>query len=117
MKFIITLLAIVLLFPALGFSADYSFSKQTIKVEQEKEYLKVIVTYDQKKEPIVYRVYPCGKVDRQDWKEISPNKEDMAGYYFNPSNISITLPTTGAIYDNGTGSLTADAIANTTIWR
>ena len=99
MKLIITLLAIVLaliFIPAWGFSADYSFSKQTIKVEQEKEYLKVVVTYDAKKEPIIYRVYPCGKVDRQDWKEISPNKEDTDLTYYSITAPSINLLDTQA---------------------
>ncbi len=82
------LVALVMLSPTFVFSADYYFSKETIKVTQEKDYLVVTVVNKQIKEPIVYRIYPCGKVDKSEWKEIAPNKEPVATvWYSNPTDI------------------------------
>ena len=49
--------------------------ERKIQVDQKKEYLQVTV-YPKDTQPIVYRIWPCGKIERMEWKEIAGNKEN-----------------------------------------
>jgi hypothetical protein len=43
----------------------------------------------------VYRIYPCGKVEKLTWKEIAPNTERTSPYFIDNSTL---------YYNNGSGS-------------
>jgi hypothetical protein len=49
-----------------------------IEVVKQKEYLEITV-YPKDSKPVIYRIWPCGSVERQEWKEISGNKEVTTG--------------------------------------
>jgi len=105
---LMVILVLLFLLPMLAPAADYSFDKQVIKVEQEKDYLVVTIINKQVKEPIVYRIYPCGKVDKKEWKELAPNKEPETIWRSYPTivpDILTITPYATELY-NGTGSLT-----------
>jgi hypothetical protein len=52
--------------------------KRSISIQDKEKYLEVTV-YPHKADPIVYRIWPCGKIERMEWKEIAGNKETTAG--------------------------------------
>ena len=45
-----------------------------IEVVKEKEFLTITI-YPKDSKPVICRVWPCGLIERQEWKEISGNKE------------------------------------------
>lgn len=74
------LIGLALVLPMSVFAADYTFKERVIKVVQMKEYLEVTIVNDKIKEPIIYRIYPCGEVQMQEWKKLAPNKEPDTAY-------------------------------------
>jgi hypothetical protein len=48
--------------------------ERKIQVDKTKDYLEITV-YPKDAKPIVYRVWPCGKIDKMVWKEVAPNEE------------------------------------------
>jgi hypothetical protein len=72
-----------------------------IIVEDTTEYLELTV-YPKDEKPIIYRVWPCGKIERMEWKEIAPNTERTGGAFSGTSyrwgaNTTLTIPSTQTI--------------------
>jgi hypothetical protein len=85
----------VFVFVGTAVATDYTFKEQVIKVEQKKDYLEITVVNKQLKEPIVYRIYPCGEVQMQEWKQLAPNKEPAQSRLF--SGTTLSLPNNYAV--------------------
>ena len=54
--------------------------KETAKIEVAKEKLFILVTVTTKEGKVLkYRVYPCGQVEMEQWKELAPNVDRTTG--------------------------------------
>lgn len=98
MKKIITLTLAMVFMSSLAWAETFKFIEESkekapaierkIVIEKAKEYLEITV-YPKDSKPIVYRIWPCGLVQRMEWKDISPNLE---------ANYSTFTTTTNPIY-------------------
>ena len=60
--------------------------ERKIQVDKAKDYLEITV-FPKESKAIVYRVWPCGKIEKMEWKEISRNIETN-------ESVFITYPAT-----------------------
>lgn len=88
MKKLILALLVVLAMCSLVFAETYTFPDQKdsrkIEVKQDKEFLEVIC-YPKGQKPILYRVYPCGRIEKMEFREIAPNVENSGVIRWGPS--------------------------------
>lgn len=80
MRFIVVaLLAVFIAAPAMAVDTytfpekEKAFTKK-IEVDKKGEYLEITV-YVSKDKTVIYRLYPCGEVQKQEWKQLAPNVE------------------------------------------
>jgi hypothetical protein len=115
MKLFLVICTAIFLFVGTAMATDYTFKEQTIKVEQKKDYLEITIVNKQMndstplvhntliqvslvpsrslKEPMIYRVYPCGEVQMQEWKQLAPSKEQQTQpnfYWSSGNNLTLT---------------------------
>jgi hypothetical protein len=107
MRKVIILTAFLVLMASSAWAETYQFitpseSKEVkkevtrkIEVVREKEYLTITI-YPKDSKPVIYRVWPCGSVERQEWKEISANQERSGSSFattataiWSPANVSL----------------------------
>lgn len=91
LRWIVTIsLVLALVVPCTAEVYKFEDNKQEprkIEVTKEKDYLTVTV-YPKGQAPIIYRVYPCGEVQKQEWKRLSENVERQ---HWGPSHYGVTL--------------------------
>ena len=74
---------------------EFTQKGETRKIEarHKQDFLELTV-YPKDQKPVIYRVWPCGRIEKMEWKELSPNAENTIRwngiYQINPSN-SLTL--------------------------
>ena len=85
MRKILLAILILLFTGSVGFAETYTFPDQKdsrkIEVKQEKDFLEVTV-YPKGRTPVICRVYPCGKIEKMEWKEVAPNVEQSGTLYY-----------------------------------
>lgn len=112
---IFTVLAMIAL-AGYAWAETYKFStekltppiERKIEVVKQKEFIEVTV-YPDKAKPIVYRIWPCGMIQRMEWKEVSPNAErntlSIATPSISSSSDYIITPGTTLLYDSSTRAI------------